>query len=67
MTPFILPTVGSQLPGEPILYATSEVGFFNVRVDPNLARADLQDDSRVDPRNSGQDSLILGSTIGPSE
>ena len=33
-----------------------ELGFFNVRVDPNLARADLRDDSRVDPRNSGQDS-----------
>jgi len=33
-----------------------ELGFFNVRVNPNLAWADLRDDSRVDPRNSGQDS-----------
>jgi len=33
-----------------------ELGFFNVRIDPNLARADLRDDSWVDPRNSSQDS-----------
>jgi len=45
------PKPGNQISGRYL-----ELGFFKVRVDPNLSWVDLRDDSKVDPRNSGQDS-----------